>query len=70
MSLLPDITRPSLLLHGEDDMVTAPLMLAQFSKSVPSGTVRTFDRSGHFAYLEEAAEYCEVVIDFVVRNAG
>jgi|HubBroStandDraft_2_1064218.scaffolds.fasta_scaffold195147_1 proline iminopeptidase len=70
LSLLPDITRPSLLLHGADDMVTAPQMLAQFSKSVPGGTVRTFDRSGHFAYLEEAAEYCEVVTDFVVRNAG
>ena len=70
LSLLPDITRPSLLLHGADDMVTAPQMLAQFSKSVAGGTVRTFDRSGHFAYLEEAAEYCEVVTDFVVRNAG
>jgi hypothetical protein len=51
-------------------MVTAPQMLAQFRMSVPGGTVRTFDRSGHFAYLEEAAEYCEVVTDFVVRNAG
>jgi len=70
LSLLPDIARPSLLLRGEDDMVTAPQMLAQFSKSVPGGSIRTFDRSGHFAYLEEAAEYCEVVTDFVVRNAG
>jgi proline iminopeptidase len=70
LSLLPDITRPSLLLHGEDDMVTAPQMLAQFSEFVPDGTVRTFGKSGHFAYFEQPAEYWEVVTDFVVRNAG
>jgi pimeloyl-ACP methyl ester carboxylesterase len=70
LPLLRDITRPSLLLRGEDDMVTTPQMLTQFSESVPGGIVRTFNRSGHFAYLEEAAEYCEVVTDFVLRNSG
>ena len=69
MPLLPAITRPSLLLHGIDDLVATPYMLDQFSKSVPGGTIRTFDRSGHFAYLEEAAQYCQVVTDFVTQHA-
>jgi hypothetical protein len=50
-------------------LVATPTMLAQFREFVPDGTVRTFDASGHFAYLEEAAEYCKVVTDFVVQNA-
>lgn len=70
LPLLPGITRPSLLLHGQDDLVAAPQMLAQYRRSVPDGTIRTFNRSGHFAYLEEAAEYCQVVTDFVMQNAG
>jgi proline iminopeptidase len=70
LPLLHDVTRPSLLLRGADDMVAAPEMLAQFRESAPGDTVRTFDRSGHFAYLEEAAEYCEAVTDFVMQNTG
>jgi proline iminopeptidase len=68
LSLLHNVARPSLLLRGADDMVTAPEMLAQFRESAPGDTVRTFDRSGHFAYLEEAAEYCEAVTNFVMQN--
>jgi proline iminopeptidase len=68
--LLPAITRPSLLLHGTDDLVATPQMVDQFSRSVPGGTIRTFDRSGHFAYLEQAEQYCEVVTDFVMQNSG
>jgi pimeloyl-ACP methyl ester carboxylesterase len=45
-------------------------MLAKFRESVPGGTIRTFDRSGHFAYLEQAAQYCQAVTDFVLQNAG
>jgi proline iminopeptidase len=70
LPLLPRIIRPSLLLHGTDDMVAAPQMLTQFSQLVPGGTMRTFDKSGHFAYFEEAEEYCRVVADFVVQNTG
>jgi proline iminopeptidase len=70
LPLLPVITRPSLLLHGTDDLVTTPQMLDQFSQSVPGGTIGTFDKSGHFAYIEEAAQYCQVVTDFVTQNAG
>ena len=65
---LHNVTRPSLLLRGADDMVTAPEMLAQFRASAPGDAVRTFDKSGHFAYLEEAAEYCEAVTNFVMQN--
>ena len=69
LPLLPAITRPSLLLHGTDDLVATPDMLDQYSQSVPGATIRTFDRSGHFAYLEEAAQYCQVVTDFVTQHA-
>jgi proline iminopeptidase len=70
LPLLADVSGPSLLMHGHDDMVAAPQMLAQYRRSVPDGTIRTFHRSGHFAYLEQAAQYCQVVTDFVMANAG
>jgi proline iminopeptidase len=69
LPLLARVLRPALLLHGRDDLVAAPGMIAAFTASVPDGAVRQFDRSGHFAYLEEPAAYCAQVTEFVLRHA-
>lgn len=63
---LPDA---ELLLHGQDDLVAAPAVIAEFVKSLPGAAVRTFPSAGHFAYLEEPADYCAAVTDFVLANA-
>jgi proline iminopeptidase len=70
LSLLPRVRRPALLLRGQDDLVATPGMIAQFEKSLPGAAVRTFPSSGHFAYLEEPADYCAAVTDFVLAHAG
>lgn len=70
LSLLPRVRRPALLLRGTDDLVAAPGMLAAFGSSVPGGTIREFERSGHFAYLEEPGAYAQVVTEFVLAQAG
>jgi proline iminopeptidase len=69
LPLLPKVRRPALLLRGQDDLVTAPGMVAAFTASVPGGALRTFTESGHFAYLEEPAAYCAAVTEFVLAHA-
>jgi proline iminopeptidase len=70
LSLLPRIRRPALLVRGRDDLVAAPGMLAAFTASVRDGTMREFERSGHYPYLEEPEAYCQAVADFVLAQAG
>ncbi len=70
LSLLPRIRRPALLLRGRDDLVAAPGMLAAFRTSVRDGTMREFERSGHYPYLEEPQAYSQAVTDFVLAHAG
>jgi proline iminopeptidase len=69
LPLLPRVRRPALLLRGADDLVATPSMIAEFSRSVAGASVRTFGSSGHFAYLEEPAEYSAVVTEFVLAHA-
>jgi proline iminopeptidase len=70
LDLLPRVRRPALLVRGRDDLVAAPGMLAAFGSSVPGGLIRVFERSAHFAYLEEPGAYCAAVTDFVLAHAG
>lgn len=70
LALLPRIRRPALLLRGRDDLVAAPGMLAAFRTSVRDGTMREFERSGHYPYLEEPQAYSQAVTDFVLTHAG
>lgn len=70
LPLLAQVTRPALLLRGRDDLVATPEMVAKFTRLVSGGVVRTFDRSGHFAYLEEPAEYSDMVSGFVGDHCG
>jgi proline iminopeptidase len=70
LSLLPRIRRPALLVRGRDDLVAAPGMLTAFTASVRDGTMREFERSGHYPYLEEPEAYCQAVADFVLAQAG
>ena len=41
----------------------------QFRQQVPHGEIVTFDRSGHFAQLEQPDQYAQAVTNFV-RQAG
>jgi proline iminopeptidase len=70
LDLLATLTQPSLLLHGRDDLVTPPSVVERFRQTVEGGRVHTLERSGHFAYLEQAVEYSDVVTSFVTSAPG
>ena len=65
LHLLPRLTAPSLLLHGRRDLVTPPAAIDAYRRWASSGTVHTFEHSGHFAYHEEPGPYADTVIGFV-----
>lgn len=70
LPLLPKVGCAALLMRGAADLVVTPEMVAAFTGALPGGTVRTFERSGHFAYLEEPERYCRVVTEFVLATAA
>jgi proline iminopeptidase len=68
-SLLPYLDRlaqPALLIKGELDPVTSPEEIALFQSQVADGTYRNFKGVGHFVHAEVAAEYTDLVTDFVI----
>jgi proline iminopeptidase len=70
LDLLANLTQPSLLLHGREDLVIPPSVVERFRQTVEGGRVHTFESSGHFAYLEQTVEYSDVVTDFVTSAQG
>lgn len=66
---LKELTQPSLLIEGIDDLATDPVSVDAYRNNVPTGHVVTFERSGHFPHFEEAVRYAELVGTFVNRHA-
>lgn len=62
--LLPQLTRPSLLVHGRYDLVAAPAVVDAYREKAVRGRVHTFEDSAHFAYIEEPEAYAAVVSAF------
>jgi proline iminopeptidase len=65
LHLLDALTAPTLLCRGRDDLVTSPDVVDHYSQRAAGGAVHTFQRSAHFAYLEEPDEYATVISSFV-----
>ena len=70
LPLLPAVSCPALLMRGAADLVATPQMVAAFTAALPGAGLVTFERSGHFAYLEEPERYTRVVTEFVLAQAG
>lgn len=68
MPRLAELSRPSVLLHGGQDLVTTPQMIARYVQDVSDGSVVTFEESGHFCYHEEPDRYAKVVASFVTEH--
>jgi pimeloyl-ACP methyl ester carboxylesterase len=62
---LPEITRPTLLIWGEDDE-DAPLWMGQeMERRIPGSALITFPGAGHFAYAEKAGEFNVIASHFL-----
>lgn len=69
MPLLAKLAQPSLLQHGAHDLVTSPQMIERYRSDVPTGSVVTFEESGHFCHHEQPELYADTVATFVKEQA-
>ncbi|GLZ75408.1 proline iminopeptidase [Actinorhabdospora filicis] len=65
LPLLPTLTVPTMLVHGEGDTVAAPAIVDAYRTTAPGARVHTFTGSGHFPYVEEPETYADVIAAFV-----
>lgn len=60
---------PSMLLHGESDLVTPPQVIDRYRSDVTAAhEVVTLERAGHFAWAEQPATYVDAVARFITAT--
>ena len=57
----PRITAPVFIAHGTFDFSVPPTVWAGSKDTLPSGTYRAFERSGHYPHVEERATFSQAV---------
>lgn len=65
LSRIPEITAPSLLIHGRDDRVVTFESALWLAANIPDSRAHIINRCGHWAQLEHADEFNRLVTDFV-----
>jgi proline iminopeptidase len=69
LDLLGGLRVPTLLVRGEDDLVTPPAVLERYLSDVQGARVHTIAEAGHFPSHEQPDEYADVVTAFVTEHA-
>ena len=59
---------PALIVHGRDDRVVSPEGSLRLNSVLPNSRLLIFNHCGHWAQIEHADEFNEVVDNFVARN--
>jgi proline iminopeptidase len=62
---LPKIGAPALVLAGRHDFICGPGHAAEIANLILDARLHVFEKSGHFAHLEEPGEFERVVADFL-----
>lgn len=64
---LKNLKMPLLVLSGRFDRGMLPRYAVQFKTYVPQAQFVMFEKSGHFPFIEEPAEFVRVVMDFLEK---
>jgi proline iminopeptidase len=62
---LGKIAAPTLVLVGRDDFVCAPRFAEEIAAGIPGAKLHVFERSGHFAHLEEPEAFALAIAEFL-----
>jgi proline iminopeptidase len=65
--MLAGIQAPSLVIHGEADVIPAASS-ARYAEALPNGSLRTISGAGHFPWAEEPAAFFPAVNAFLRRG--
>lgn len=65
---LPEITTPTLVLHGTEDRLIAPGNAELLASRIPGAELRLLEGAGHLYHSEQAEGADDAVLDFVRRH--
>lgn len=63
---LRDIRVPTLVIVGRHDFITSVAMAEEMVRHIPGARMEIFERSGHFAPIEEPDKFRQVIRQFVL----
>lgn len=67
---LPQITAPTLVLHGTEDRIVAPANARVLAERIPGAELCWLEGAGHLYHSERAAAADGAVLAFVARHPG
>jgi pimeloyl-ACP methyl ester carboxylesterase len=67
---LPNVAVPTLVLHGTEDRMIAPVNAEILAERIPGAELVWIDGAGHLYHSERASEADAAVLSFVRRHAG
>lgn len=67
---LEDYRVPTLVIAGEHDQLFSPAALREVAALIPNAELREFPGCGHSVYFESAADFNQVVSEFIGRSAA
>ncbi|MES2881190.1 MAG: alpha/beta hydrolase [Bacteroidota bacterium] len=66
---LNNINLPTLLIWGNNDMVTPPFVAREFQKLIPNSELHFVDKCGHAPMMEQPAEF-NIILDKFLKKLG
>lgn len=67
---LPEITTPTCLIWGEDDIVTPPHVAVQFDELLPNSDLFWIEKCGHAAMLEHPQKFNAIMENWLSSRAS
>ena len=65
---LPNITTPTCIIWGKNDIVTPPDVGVEFNKLLPDSELFWIDKCGHAAMMEHPDSFNEIVFDWLTKR--
>jgi pimeloyl-ACP methyl ester carboxylesterase len=65
---LPQIACPTLIVHGDEDLITLPRYNQTVAAAVPDATLVSIPRAGHLVWLERPDEVTDALDSFLARQ--
>ena len=67
---LNQIKQPTLLIWGNNDIITPPFLGREFNKLIPTSELFFIDKCGHAPMMEVPSEFNEILNNFLAKHKG
>jgi 3-oxoadipate enol-lactonase len=67
---LPEISCPTLVIHGDEDLITLPAYNQRVAAAIPGARLVGIPQGGHLAYLEQPAAMNAAISKFLKESDG